>query len=166
MTAARRRAPSAVHPDAEASATPRPFRSSMYSVTKAIPFCYGHRLLNHKGKCRHLHGHSARAVIRLENAVLDDLGMVVDFAGIGDYVKTWLSGEIDHNMLLCREDPVLPLLRKAGERVYVMEDNPTAENIARLIFRHVERGGFPVVEVAVYESESAFASYRKERAEG
>jgi 6-pyruvoyltetrahydropterin/6-carboxytetrahydropterin synthase len=138
----------------------------MYSVTKEIPFCYGHRLLNHGGKCRHLHGHSARAVIRLQSAVLDDLGMVVDFADIGDYVKAWLSAEIDHNMLLCREDPVLPLLREAGERVYAMEENPTAENIARLIFQHVERGGFPVVEVAVYETESASASYRRERAEG
>jgi 6-pyruvoyltetrahydropterin/6-carboxytetrahydropterin synthase len=161
MTAARR-APSAVHPDAAATAQPLSFRPTMYSVTKEIPFCYGHRLLNHRGKCRHLHGHSARAVIRLESAVLDDLGMVVDFADIGDYVKTWLSAEIDHNMLLCREDPVLPLLREAEERVYVMDDNPTAENIARLIFQHVERGGFPIVEVAVYETESAFASFRKE----
>ncbi|MEJ2327122.1 MAG: 6-carboxytetrahydropterin synthase [Chromatiaceae bacterium] len=133
----------------------------MYSVTKEISFCYGHRLLNHEGKCRHLHGHSARAVIRLESALLDGLGMVVDFADIGQYVKAWLSAEIDHNMLLCREDPVLPLLRKGGERFYVMEENPTAENIARLIFQHVERGGFPVVEVAVYETESACASYRK-----
>jgi 6-pyruvoyltetrahydropterin/6-carboxytetrahydropterin synthase len=138
----------------------------MYSVTKEIAFCYGHRLLNHKGKCRHLHGHSARAVIRLESTVLDGLGMVVDFADIGDYVKSWLSAEIDHNMLLWRQDPVLPLLREAGEQVYVMDENPTAENIARLIFKHVEDGGFPVVEVAVYETESAFASYRKDSEEG
>ncbi|MES9926921.1 MAG: 6-carboxytetrahydropterin synthase, partial [Candidatus Thiodiazotropha sp. 6PDIVS] len=39
----------------------------MYTVTKEIHFCYGHRLLNHKGKCRHLHGHNATAVIHLES---------------------------------------------------------------------------------------------------
>jgi 6-pyruvoyltetrahydropterin/6-carboxytetrahydropterin synthase len=132
----------------------------MYSVTKEIHFCYGHRLLNHAGKCRHLHGHNARAVIRLESETLDKLGMVVDFADIGDYVKAWLNAEIDHNMLLCREDPVLHLLKEAGERVYETDENPTAEHIARLIFEHVQEGGYPVVEVAIYETESAFASYR------
>jgi len=133
----------------------------MFSITKEIHFCYGHRLLNHQGKCRHLHGHNARAVIRLESEALDDLGMVCDFADIGRFVKEWLQREIDHNMLLHRDDPVLPLLREAGERCYVMDANPTAENIARLIFEEVERAGFPVVEVALYETESAFASYRK-----
>jgi 6-pyruvoyltetrahydropterin/6-carboxytetrahydropterin synthase len=132
----------------------------MYSVTKEIHFCYGHRLLHHKGKCRHLHGHNARAVIRLESETLDALGMVVDFSDIGDYVKTWLNEDIDHTMLLCREDPVLPLLKAAGERVYVTEQNPTAEHIARLIFEYVKKGGYPVAEVAVHETESAFASYR------
>lgn len=133
----------------------------MYSVTKEVHFCYGHRLPGHKGKCRHLHGHNARALIRLESSKLDGLGMVVDFSDIGSYLKTWLNAEIDHNMLLCEADPVLPLLRQAGERVFVMERNPTAENIARLIFEQVEQGGYPVVEVTVFETETASASYRK-----
>ncbi len=133
----------------------------MYSITKEIPFCYGHRLLNHQGKCRHLHGHNARAVIRLEATELDELGMVCDFADIGRFVKQWLEQEIDHNMLLNKDDPVIPLLRESGERYYLMENNPTAENIAKLIFEEVEKAGFPVVEVALFETESAFASYRK-----
>ena len=133
----------------------------MYSITKEIHFCYGHRLLHHQGMCRHLHGHNARAVIRLESDALDELGMVCDFSDIGRFVKDWLNREIDHNMLLHQDDPVLPLLRDAGERCYAMSENPTAENIARLIFEEVENAGFPVVEVALYETESAFASYRK-----
>lgn len=133
----------------------------MYSVTKEIHFCYGHRLLGHEGKCRHLHGHNARAMIRLESESLDRLGLVMDFKEIGDYVKSWLDAEIDHNMLLYKEDPILPLLRGAGERVYVMDANPSAENIARLVFEQVERGGFPVVEVAIVETDSAVASYRR-----
>ncbi len=132
----------------------------MYSVTKEIHFCYGHRLLGHRGKCRDLHGHSARAVIRLESETLDALGMVVDFKDIGDFVKSWLESEIDHNLLLCRDDPVLPLLQAAGERVLAMDANPTAENIAKLIFDRVAAGGFPVTEVALYETASAHASYR------
>jgi 6-pyruvoyltetrahydropterin/6-carboxytetrahydropterin synthase len=133
----------------------------MYSVTKEIHFCYGHRLLHHSGKCRHLHGHNARAVIRLESETLDTLGMVVDFGDIGDYVKGWLNTELDHNMLLWEKDPVLPLLQQAGERVHVTAENPTAEHIARLIFEHVEKGGFPVVEVALFETASGCATYRR-----
>jgi 6-pyruvoyltetrahydropterin/6-carboxytetrahydropterin synthase len=132
----------------------------MYAVTKEIHFCYGHRLLNHKGKCRHLHGHNAKAVIRLESEQLDSLGMVCDFSDIGDYVKEWIDQTLDHNMLLHRDDPVLPLLLQAGETVYVMQNNPTAENIARLIYEYIEAGGFPVVEVAIFETDSALASYR------
>jgi 6-pyruvoyltetrahydropterin/6-carboxytetrahydropterin synthase len=132
----------------------------MYSVTKEVRFCYGHRLLGHAGKCRHLHGHNARALIRLESDTLDPLGLVVDFKEIGDHVKSWLDAEIDHNLLLHRSDPVLPILQEAGERVHVMDENPSAENIARLIFDHVAKAGFPVVEVILYETDSAVASYR------
>jgi len=135
----------------------------MYSVTKEVRFCYGHRLLGHAGKCRHLHGHNARALIRLESDTLDPLGLVVDFKEIGDHVKSWVDLEIDHNLLLHRSDPVLPILQGAGERVYVMDENPSAENIARLIFQHVAKAGFPVVEVTLYETDSAVASYRPTR---
>lgn len=134
----------------------------MFPVTKEIHFCYGHRLLNHQGKCRHLHGHNAKAIIRLEAEQLDPLGMVCDFSHIGDYVKNWIDQTLDHKMLLHSDDPVLPLLQQAGESVYVMDTNPTAENIARLIFEHVEAGGFPVVEVAIFETDSALASYRSD----
>ena len=37
-------------------------------------------------------------------------------------------------MLLCRDDPIVPVLQRAGEPVFVMDVNPTAENIARLIY--------------------------------
>ena len=133
----------------------------MFTITKEIHFCYGHRLLNHTGKCRHLHGHNAIAVIRLESAKLDDLGMVCDFSEIGAFVKSWINTEIDHNMLLHCDDPILNYLHNAGERVFVMNDNPTAENIAKMIFDHVTSGGFPVIEVIVYETPTAQASYRR-----
>lgn len=133
----------------------------MYSVSKEVHFCYGHRLLGHQGQCRHLHGHNARAIIRLECEALDPLGLVVDFKQIGDWVKSWLDSEIDHTLLLHREDPVLPLLLEAGERVFVMDANPSAENIARLIYERVREGGFPVVEVVFWETPTAVASYRR-----
>ncbi|MEW8625226.1 MAG: 6-carboxytetrahydropterin synthase [Candidatus Thiodiazotropha sp.] len=82
-------------------------------------------------------------------------------AEIGDHVKKWINQNLDHNMLLHCDDPVLPLLQEAGESVYVMSTNPTVENIARLIFDYVEAGGYPVVEVSLHETDNALASYRK-----
>ncbi len=132
----------------------------MYKVKKTVSFCYGHRLLNYQGKCRHLHGHNADAVITLESEALDERGMVVDFTDIKEVVKEWLDKELDHTLLLCRDDPLLSLLEEAGERVFVMDANPTAENIARLIFEFVARQGFPVVEVSLWETGTSCASYR------
>jgi 6-pyruvoyltetrahydropterin/6-carboxytetrahydropterin synthase len=62
-------------------------------------------------------------------------------------------------MLLHRDDPVLPFLLGQGEPVYVLDVNPTAENIAKLIFDYAAAQGFPVVEVQLWETENCFASY-------
>src|SRR6185437_11353099 len=61
--------------------------STMYRVSREIAFCYGHRLLNYDGKCRHLHGHNGRAVITLQGAGLDRCGMLVDFGEIKEKVQ-------------------------------------------------------------------------------
>jgi len=131
----------------------------MYRVTREIKFCYGHRLLNYDGKCRHLHGHNGRAVITLETAQVDRLGMVVDFSRIKEVVSAWIDQTLDHKMLLHRDDPVLPFLQRQGEPVYVLDVNPTAENIARLIYDFTAAQGFPVVEVQLWETDHCFATY-------
>ena len=132
----------------------------MYSVTREISFCYGHRLLDYDGKCRHLHGHNGRAVITLAAAELDRLGMVLDFTLLKRVVGGWIDAQLDHKMLLHRDDPALAFLRQQGEPVFVMDANPTAENIARLIFEYTAGQGFPVVEVQLWETESCYATYR------
>jgi 6-pyruvoyltetrahydropterin/6-carboxytetrahydropterin synthase len=132
----------------------------VYRVTKEIHFCYGHRLLNHAGKCRHLHGHNGKAVITVEAAGLDAMGMVVDFGEIKQVVGRWIDENLDHRMLLHRDDPVIPELRRQGEPFVEMDVNPTAENIARLIFDRAAADGLPVTEVTLWETENSFATYR------
>ncbi|GAC1464867.1 MAG: 6-carboxytetrahydropterin synthase QueD [Isosphaeraceae bacterium] len=136
---------------------------SLYRVTRDIEFCYGHRLLNYEGKCRHLHGHNGRAVIVLEAPRLDARGMLVDFSDIKQKVQRWIDENLDHNLLLSREDPILPVLQERGERVFVMDVNPTAENIARLIFEKTVEAGFPVVEVILWETAKCSAGYSTRR---
>ena len=131
----------------------------MYRVTREIAFCYGHRLINYDGKCRHLHGHNGRAMIVLEADGLDDRGMLVDFVEIKGQVQSWVDEHLDHAMILCRDDALLPVLLERGERVFVMDANPTAENIARLIYDRATATGLPVVEVVLWETEKCSAAY-------
>ncbi|HTU19049.1 MAG TPA: 6-carboxytetrahydropterin synthase [Gemmataceae bacterium] len=131
----------------------------MFSVTREITFCYGHRLLDYDGKCRHLHGHNGKAVITLAADTLDPLGMVVDFSRLKRVVGGWIDEQLDHKMLLHKDDPLLGFLRQHGEPVYVLDVNPTAENIARLIFDYTASQGFPVIEVKLWETDSCFATY-------
>jgi len=132
----------------------------MFQVTREIRFCYGHRLLNYNGKCKHLHGHNGRAVITIAAEKLDALGMVLDFSTIKRVVSTWIDANLDHRMILHKDDPILPHLKEQGEPVFLLDVNPTAENIARLIFDFVVSQGFPVVEVRLWETDDSFAVYR------
>jgi 6-pyruvoyltetrahydropterin/6-carboxytetrahydropterin synthase len=98
-------------------------------------------------------------VITLESSELDERGMVMDFSEVKQLVWAWLDREIDHTLLLHRDDPVLPLLQEAGERVRITEENPTAEVIARMIFDFLEGQGYPVTDVTLWETESSYAGY-------
>ena len=131
----------------------------MYRVSRQIDFSYGHRLLHYEGKCRYLHGHNGRAIITIESSGLDERGMVLDFSDTKRLISGWIDEHLDHRMILHREDPAVPVLRELGEPLFLMDTNPTAENIARLIFGHVRDLGFPVVEVLLWETPNCFATY-------
>ena len=131
----------------------------MYSVTKRLDFCYGHRLLNHEGVCRHLHGHNAMVEIDVTAETLDARDMVEDFADIKRAVKTWIDGELDHKMILRHDDPMVAVLRAQGEPVYTIDSNPTAERLARLIFDVACDLGFKVSAVRFWETPGSCASY-------
>ena len=132
----------------------------MYRVSQEIDFCYGHRLLNYSGKCRHLHGHNGKAVVVLETADLDERGMLVDFADIKRTLCTWIDAELDHRMILCDADPAVPFPKVAGgTKLLLIRDNPTAETIARLIFDHAAAQGLPVVEVSLWESTQVLCDF-------
>jgi 6-pyruvoyltetrahydropterin/6-carboxytetrahydropterin synthase len=131
----------------------------MFQVTQNIEFCYGHRLLNYSGKCRHLHGHNGKAVIELCGEQLDDRGMLVDFTDIKNSVRTWIDDQLDHRMILNENDPVVPYLKEQGEPLFLLPENPTAETIARLIYNYTKSEGFPVKSVSLWETPKSFASY-------
>ena len=138
----------------------------MYSVTKTIDFCYGHRLLDYDGICKHPHGHNAVAEIEVRTETLDSRNMVCDFSDIKRVMKGWIDQAIDHSMVLRQDDPLVALLRQLGGPVYVLDSNPTVERIARLIFEYASAQGLPVVRVKVWETPTSFAEYTARSEDG
>src|SRR5947209_16213931 len=135
----------------------------MYSVTKRIEFCYGHRLLDYDGICKHPHGHNASAEIEVRTGRLDSRNMVCDFSDIKRVVKGWIDKELDHKMLLRHDDPLVKPLQQLGEPVFLLDSNPTVERIARLIFERAASEGLPVVRVTERPRPTSAAEYRSQK---
>ncbi len=131
----------------------------MFKVAKMIYFNYGHRLLGGHDKCSHLHGHSARVEIEMSSAKLNRKGMVVDFFDIKKTIGDWIDRSLDHKMILWSKDPLAKLLKKAGEPVVLVEENPTAEMLARWIFGEARRMKLPVSKVTLWENQDSCAVY-------
>jgi 6-pyruvoyltetrahydropterin/6-carboxytetrahydropterin synthase len=131
----------------------------MFSVTKRIEFCYGHRLLDYDGMCAHPHGHNAVAEVEIQSDALDNRNMVMDFGDIKRAIKSWVDRELDHKMILRRDDPLVKALQALGEPMYLVESNPTVERIARLIYDISREQGLPVSRVTVWETPTSWATY-------
>lgn len=133
----------------------------MFHVTKELSFCYGHRLLDYEGKCAHPHGHNGLVQVEFASEQLDHRGMVVDFVDIKKYVKAFLDEKLDHQMILRKDDPLVKVLQEMGEPIFLMEENPTAENIAKEIFLAAKAQNLPIRSVKLWETPSSVAEYRE-----
>ena len=131
----------------------------MYLVTKRIDFCYGHRLLDYDGECKHPHGHNAMVEEDVRTDRLDGRNMVADFSDIKKIVKGWIDRELDHKMILRHDDPLVKPLQALGEPIYILDSNPTVERIAKLIFDKSREQGLDVVAVRVWETPTSRTEY-------
>ena len=134
----------------------------MFTITKEVYFCYGHRLMNHPGKCRNLHGHSVKASISIEQEQLNDQSMVCDFADIRECVEEYIDLHLDHNFLLHKNDPIIPMLKDNNERFLALDEHPTAEVLSKMSYLHLIQAGFNVAQVVLWETASAYACYRED----
>ncbi len=131
----------------------------MYTVIKEIHFCYGHRLMNYDGKCAHPHGHNGRVDVELTSNKLDNRGMVFDFGDMKKIVQAWINEKLDHQMILKKGDPLVAVLKKMNEPYFEMDENPTAESLAKLIFKYAKSKKLPVSKITFWETPSSSASY-------
>jgi 6-pyruvoyltetrahydropterin/6-carboxytetrahydropterin synthase len=136
----------------------------MTTVVRRFQFCAGHRLHGHEGKCAHVHGHNYVACFHVTGDDLDELGRLIDFGALKERLGSWLDEHWDHGFICQREDEELRRALEAipGQKLFVMDENPTAENLARYLLHVVgpeqlEGTGVRVVRVVLWETENCCA---------
>ena len=106
----------------------------------------GHRVPNHKSKCRHMHGHRYRWEAELEGDVVtlggvSDEGMLMDFSDVSAILNEYIHDVVDHAFIVYERDKeALVALSHMGDehRTLIVPFIPTAENLAKWAFENVE----------------------------
>jgi 6-pyruvoyltetrahydropterin/6-carboxytetrahydropterin synthase len=122
----------------------------MYEIKIKTDFAAAHCLREAGGKCESLHGHNFTVEVAVESETLDELGMVIDFRLLKTKTQAVLQA-LDHRYL--------------NELPFFQGKNPSAENLATYIFeelaRQIDQQGYRISWVAVWESETSRATYRR-----
>jgi 6-pyruvoyltetrahydropterin/6-carboxytetrahydropterin synthase len=145
----------------------------MYSLDIDLKdFSSAHRLIkNYQGKCNNLHGHNYSVAVRISamNVSQDD-DLVIDFTKVRQVCDAWVQGNLDHTVLIYKEDfPLLEFAKTHRQKHFVMNFNTTVECLAKVIFDilnellSVESGSretlFYLEHVIVRESQQCAAVY-------
>jgi 6-pyruvoyltetrahydropterin/6-carboxytetrahydropterin synthase len=115
----------------------------MFTIRKEFTFDASHVLegLPVEHKCSRLHGHTYKVTVELQNIKLDKTGFVTDYRAL-DPIKKYIDENFDHRHLNDQ-----------------MSCNPTAENMAKLIF-NLFKPQFPQLSaVEVSETPKTMARY-------
>lgn len=159
--------------------------NSKHTITRRLEFDAGHRVYQHESKCAHIHGH--RYVVEIEcGGMLDKLGRIIDFSVVKRLCGAWIDDNLDHGMILYHLDPLCDVWRIMGnktyltatqqsaigdilyksgqQKCYIMNTNPTAENIAAFLWsvfsKMLEPHEVSVLAVTVHETPNCVACYR------
>lgn len=111
------------------------------SITRRLEFDSGHRIPNHDGQCKHLHGHRYAIEVTLTGEIAHhpgkaDDGMVLDFGDIKRLTNQYIVDVWDHAFLVAKEDALLVAFLETlpDHKTVVMDHVPTVENLANTAF--------------------------------
>lgn len=129
-------------------------------IAKEFTWEMGHRLPDHFGKCKNIHGHSYKMLVEVEGEVLES-GMVMDYYHFKDVIDPIVE-KMDHSFLVQKDDKdVIEFLVKMNSRKVVVDFHSTVENITRYFLSEIKKAKLPAnihkVKVRVCETPDDYA---------
>ncbi len=129
-------------------------------IAKEFHWEMGHRLPEHFGKCKNIHGHSYRMIVELEGEV-EESGMVMDYYDLKKIVEPIVE-KLDHAFMVYKEDKeIISFLEKMKSKMVVVESQSTVENICKYFLNEIKKTNFPQnvkkVSVRIYETADDYA---------
>ncbi len=121
--------------------------------------------MNHESKCATLHGHNGVIWVHATPiSGLDKLGRVIDFSVLKDKVGGWVDEKWDHTMILFKDDEkTIDLVKQAPsfKDIFVLDKNPTAENLAHYLLHEIcpkvlKGSGVIVHKIVFWETENCY----------
>ena len=131
----------------------------------------GHRVTNHRSKCRNIHGHSYTIVVGVDDKLVttpgaSDQGMVMDFSDIKTIMMEEIDEKFDHGFAMWKEDPLVSFFKEqldGGMKVILLDFIPTAENLAKhwfaLLGKRLIEKDIAIEFIEVYETPTSTAKY-------
>ena len=142
-------------------------------ITKQIEIDLGHRVPNHKSKCKNIHGHRYRIEVGVDDKVIQsvgasDEGMVIDFGDLKEIMMEEIDAKFDHGFVVYEKDEFINIfssLSNKGMKMLFKDFIPTAENLARhwydLIKLKLKEKDIKIAHVKVWETPSSTALYNE-----
>ncbi|MHC4444565.1 MAG: 6-pyruvoyl trahydropterin synthase family protein [Planctomycetota bacterium] len=136
----------------------------MTSAVRRITFNAGHRLWKHEGRCEHVHGHNYVVFFHATADKLDSVGRVIDFNVMKLKLGGWIEEHWDHGFICHQGDRVVQEALSAipGQKIFLLDSNPTAENLAGYLLQVVgpqqlADTGVRLHKVVLWETENCSA---------
>lgn len=124
-------------------------------IAKEFRWEMGHRLPEHFGKCKNIHGHSYKMILGLEGET-DQSGMVMDYYDVEKVIDPIVE-KLDHAFMVYNEDKeIISLLEKMKSKMVIVGFQSTVENICRYFLYEIKKITLPSnidrVSVRIYEA--------------
>lgn len=129
-------------------------------IAKEFRWEMGHRLPEHFGLCKNIHGHSYKMIVEFEGE-LDKNQMVIDYYDVEKIINPVIE-KLDHSFMVNVNDKiVIEFLEKMNSKKVVVGFNSTAENICGYLLSEIKKCLLPSnissIKVRVYETQFDYA---------
>ena len=103
-----------------------------FTISREIGIDMGHRIPDHRSKCRNFHGHRYKIIATCEGPLEEmgeETGMVMDFGFLKEEMMSTIDHECDHGLCLWVNDPWLNLFVEGYGRKADAEDDAMTYHI-------------------------------------